>query len=158
LNDAAPLGAVVVAYLPGPPERFVPCLRSLERHGGAPVVAGGPGAAGLPSGLAAERHPDASVADLVGRAWERHRTHILLVCDPILVPPAFLMPALGIVADDIRAGTVSFFSNTAGYLSFPDGPARRLLEGHDEISITRSLRSLGPAAAPVGITPCWRSF
>jgi glycosyltransferase involved in cell wall biosynthesis len=50
------------------------------------------------------------------------------------------------MADDLRVASVSFFSNDAGFLSFPvrNEPAIRPPDGHDARSVTRLLRDLGP--------------
>ena len=154
--ESAP-GVVAAVYMAGHPDNFIPTLRSLAEHARVPVVVGGRGAdvaalAGLPPDLFAWSLPAVSPAEMVQRVWERHRADVLLVSDAVLVPPDFLSGAREIVARDIRAATVSFLSNTATYLSFPAGkPKLRVLDGHDERSITRLLRSLSPVLDPVPI-------
>src|SRR5205823_5291860 len=117
-------------------------------HVGVPVVVGGPhlDLASLPGDLFAWSLADVTPAGMVNRVWERHRGDVLFVSDAVLVPPDFLSGAREIVAGDLRAATVSFLSNTATYLSFPSTgkPMLRMPDGHDELSITRRLRSLSP--------------
>jgi glycosyltransferase involved in cell wall biosynthesis len=152
--ESAP-GVVAAVYMAGHPENFIPTLRSLEENARVPVVVGGQSVdlTCLPADLFAYSLPGVSPAEMVQRVWERHRADVLLVSDAVLVPPDFLSGAQEIVARDIRAATVSFLSNTAAYLSFPatGKPMLRILDGHDELSITRRLRSLSPVLDPVPI-------
>src|SRR5207249_10434722 len=141
--EGAP-GVVAAVWVADRPENFIPTLRSLAEHVRVPVVVGAVHAdlGGLPAGLFDHLLADVTPAELLGRAWERYRTDVLFVSDAVLLPPDFLSGARDIVAGDLRAGTVSFLSNTATYLSFPPGdkPLLRMLDGHDERSITRRLR------------------
>ncbi|HEY8202695.1 MAG TPA: hypothetical protein VII47_15245, partial [Actinomycetota bacterium] len=152
--EGAP-GVVAAVWVADRPENFIPTLRSLAEHIRVPVVLGGVHAdlAGLPAELFDYLLADVGPAELLRRVWERHRTDVLFVSDAVLVPPDFLRGAREIVAGDLRAGTVSFLSNTATYLSFPPGdrPMLRMLDGHDERSITHRLRSLSPVLDPVPI-------
>lgn len=152
--ESAP-GVVAAVWIADRPENFIPTLRSLVQHARVPVVVGGrhPDLAGLPRDLFAELLEDVTPAELVNRVWGRHRADVLFVSDAVVVPPDFLAGAREIGARDIRAGTVSFLSNTAAYLSFPpdDGPRLRMPDGHDEVSITRRLRSLSPVLDPVPV-------
>jgi glycosyltransferase involved in cell wall biosynthesis len=148
-------GDVVVAvYVKGDGHTFGPTLRSLAEHLEGPVVVGGRelDVATLPEGLYADALPGVTPAALVEETWRRHGTDVLVVSDAVMVPPGFLERARGIVEQDVRAATVSFFSNAAAYLSFPvpNKPVDRPLSG-DEISITRRLRSTSPAPNPVPI-------
>jgi glycosyltransferase involved in cell wall biosynthesis len=67
----------------------------------------------------------------------------------VIAPDAFLDRALNAVQDDMRVGTVSFFSNSAGHLSFPERNVAtvRGVDGADETMITRRLRENAPAPA-----------
>lgn len=84
--------------------------------------------------------------------------HVVVISEPIVVPPGFLDRALAAVEDDLRLATVSFLSNAAGSLSVPgrNTPMMHQVGPHDEVSITRSLRTLEPSpsfapiAGPVG--------
>ncbi|MGB8861575.1 MAG: glycosyltransferase [Ilumatobacteraceae bacterium] len=81
------------------------------------------------------------------------RPHLLIISEPVILPPAFLDRALAAIDDDIRIATVSFLSNAAGGLSVPQRnvPGLHQVGPHDEVSITRLLRTLepDPAAAPI---------
>ena len=85
----------------------------------------------------------------------RGRQHIVVVTEPVAVPPGLLDRALGALDADLRLASVSFLSNDAGYLSFPERnrPAMHQVDDLDERSITQRLRTLGPegplAAVPV---------
>ena len=75
---------------------------------------------------------------------------MLLMTSPVLVPPMGLGTALDGLADDARVASVSFLSNAAGHLSFPqkNQPTQYSLEGHDETTLTRLLREQRAAARP----------
>jgi len=82
---------------------------------------------------------------------------VLLMTAPVLVPETGLGTALEALAGDARVVSVSFLSNAAGHLSFPQKkPTHYSLEGHDETTLTRLLRSSepqldpAPLAAPAG--------
>ena len=74
--------------------------------------------------------------------------------EPCLLPPEPFLTALAWLADDLRYGSISFLSNAADFLSFPvrNFPQDRAPDGHDEVTITRRLRSLTPAAVPTPAT------
>jgi len=84
--------------------------------------------------------------------------HVVVISEPVVVPPGFLERAVAAVEDDLRLATVSFLSNAAGALSVPsrNSPMMHQVGPHDEVSITRSLRTLEPSpsfapiAGPVG--------
>lgn len=136
-------------------ERYRPTLRSLRTHVDLPVVLAAPDAALLDQfdDLGHDRLVCASAAHLVNDLWAKHGTSVLLVTDPVVVPEDFLDRALDMVAADLRVGTVSFFSNSADFLSFPhtNQPAIRVVEGHDETSVTRALRTRTPDLGAVPI-------
>ncbi len=95
----------------------------------------------------------ATGAELVNRVWVDHHLPVLAVSDAVTLPDDFLGPALALVSDELRIASVSFISNDAGLLSFPNRnhPAARMPEGHDAASVTRLLRSRGPTveATPI---------
>jgi len=97
--------------------------------------------------------PVGSVSELCNVVYAEQRTHLLVVDDVVVLPPAALDNALCWLNDDLRIATVSFLSNAADFLSFPTRnlPVGRPAGGHDEISITESLRSLSPDAVPAPI-------
>jgi glycosyltransferase involved in cell wall biosynthesis len=136
------------------PESFLPALRSLRAaYPDLAVYA----ASADPDGLTtlaeagAEPLPARSLADLVNRVREARDAHVLAIGDPVTVPGDFLSVALDLVAADPRVGTVSFLSNAAAFLSFPerDRPTIHQVGNADEVSLTRRLRADG--ADPVSI-------
>lgn len=153
-SDQAQLAAVAL-FVARSPERFLPTVRSLLRHVPLPVVVGAPLPAMLDTFavLPVERVNVISMAALINRLWAQGHRDLLAVSDAVLVPPDFVGPGLGILAGDLRVGTVSFFSNAAGYLSFPFrmNPRDRPPDGFDEVSVTRHLRSLDPPPDPAPI-------
>jgi glycosyltransferase involved in cell wall biosynthesis len=78
---------------------------------------------------------------------------VLLMTAPVLLPAMGLETSLDALASDARAASVSFLSNAAGHLSFPqrNRPTQYSLEGHDETTLTRLLRSSEPVPAPAPI-------
>ncbi|HEY5851874.1 MAG TPA: glycosyltransferase [Lysobacter sp.] len=78
---------------------------------------------------------------------------ILLVTAPVSVPTALLDRSVRWIQDDPRIATVSFLSNAAGYLSFPyrNTASSFSISGHDENSLTRSLRQLAPDSGMVPV-------
>lgn len=77
---------------------------------------------------------------------------------PVVVPEAPFERALAAIAADIRLASVSFFSNDANYLSFPqrNQPAGLVPSGYDERTLTRRLREIAvgqpivPLPVPAG--------
>jgi glycosyltransferase involved in cell wall biosynthesis len=78
---------------------------------------------------------------------------VLIMTSPVLVPSVGLGTALDALAADARVVSVSFLSNAAGHLSFPqrNRPTQYSLEGHDETTLTRLLRSSDPVLEPAPI-------
>jgi glycosyltransferase involved in cell wall biosynthesis len=78
---------------------------------------------------------------------------VLLMTAPVLLPEIGLGTATDAIAGDIRIAAVSFLSNAAGHLSFPNRnrPTQYSLEGHDETTLTRLLRSTEPVLRPAPI-------
>lgn len=133
---------------------FVPTLRSVFAHVDAPVVVGGPTDALLDAfdEFKLETRLTATPNFFVNELFADHHSHVLLITDPVVLPADFLEPAIAFVESDVRVASVSFFSNSADFLSFPYGrPILRPPEGHDETSLTRLLRSRSPSTAPVPI-------
>ena len=60
-----------------------------------------------------------SFADTVGSLPEAVRGPVLLMTSPVLVPEVGLGTALEALSGDARVVSVSFLSNAAGHLSFP---------------------------------------
>ncbi len=89
--------------------------------------------------------------DLVNAASDRWDLPVAACDEPVLVPVDAFTPALEAMDLDLRIAVVCFWSNAAGYLSFP---ARNVggshqIENLDESGITDRLRTLGPATRPV---------
>ena len=141
----------VVLYATGLSGRFGPVVHALRRSSVGPIIAGGAAAETVvgADAIVASR----SCAELVRSVHDRYGTHMLVVGEPVLVPPALLERALGFVEADQRVATVSFLSNAAGLASFPHRatPVGTSVSGHDAASITRRLRDLAPAFEPVSL-------
>lgn len=90
-----------------------------------------------------------SMRDLVAQ----RRLPVLAVTSPVLLPADGIGSATAILDDDARVAAVSFLSNAAGHLSFPhlDSQTPYSFEGHDETTLTRRLRSIGPELLPAPI-------
>ena len=90
--------------------------------------------------------PVGSVSELVNRVHAEHDAHVVAVNDAVELPPDPFGTALEWIDGDLRVATVSFLCNDADFLSFPvrNLPQGRPLDGFDEVSITRRLRSLSP--------------
>ncbi len=88
----------------------------------------------------------ATGAELVNQVWTDRHLPVLAVGDAVTLPDDFLGPALEMVTSEVRIATVSFISNDAALLSFPNrnSPTAHMPEGHDASSVTRLLRSRGP--------------
>jgi glycosyltransferase involved in cell wall biosynthesis len=95
-----------------------------------------------------------SFADTVGSLPEAVRGPVLLMTAPVLVPAMGLGTALEALDGDARVVSVSFLSNAAGHLSFPqkNKPTQYSLGGHDETTLTRLLRDTEPRIEPAPIS------
>jgi hypothetical protein len=95
-----------------------------------------------------------SVAQLINETYDQRHSSIIAINDAVVLPPNPFDTALQWIDDDLRVATVSFLSNASGSLSFPtrNHPEDRAPDGQDEVSITRRLRALAPAAKPTPIT------
>lgn len=159
-------GVVALVWMQHDPRLYDTTLASLRAaHPSLEIFAAGP--QGPSAGLdrwdvhhCAEPHLAAALASLSAPTWRQggSRRHVLLISAPVVVPPGFLDRAIPAVDDDLRTATVSFLSNAAGALSVPNrnAPMMHQVGPHDEVSITRQLRTLAPAppfapiAAPIG--------
>ena len=97
--------------------------------------------------------PVGSVAQLINETYATRRSHIIVVNDAVALPPEPFVVAQKWLRDDLRYSSVSFLSNAAEFLSFPNRnvPEARSPDGHDETSITRRLRSKKPVAGPAPV-------
>jgi glycosyltransferase involved in cell wall biosynthesis len=150
--SAAAVAALFVGTA-GDPGAWGNTVASLRRsHPEVQVVCGAPDPAPLEplTSAGAEVVAAASAAELANRVATLHSAHVLLVSAPAMFPDRALDPALAILADDRRVGTVSFLCDAAGFTCFPernrpvDGTGPGL--GADET--TRRLRSTAPPVAP----------
>lgn len=145
------VGAVMVR---GQPARYAPTVVSLQRLG-VPFFVGLPDGvdASALEGLGAEIRRAPSISALVNQAWDEDRCHVLAIDDAVLFAPGAMDAAVELVETDLRIATVSFFSNYAGFLSFPyrDGPAEHLGGLLNEATITDLLRSRSPVPPAVPI-------
>lgn len=91
--------------------------------------------------------------EVVRTIGTEHNRPLLVVTSPMLAPLDGFSSARAIMAADLRVASVSFLCNSAGHLSFPhrNTPNRFAVEGHDETSLTRTLRSTDPYLRPVPI-------
>ncbi len=155
LRDSA-LTAVV--YVGTHPERYLVGIRSLLDTTDVDVVVGCLYAQFLSTfaslGPRVSTCMVGSVSELCNVVYIQRRTHLAVVNEPCLLPPAPFATALTWLADDLRYSSVSFLSNAADFLSFPvrNLPMDRAPDGHDEVTLTRRLRSLSPAADATPVT------
>lgn len=153
-SDGPPNGERVVAalYVPEPlDEWWTVTARLLAGMGDVGVVVGGSWtqSAQALEDLGVDFVNAHSGASFMNTVWARHNTHLLAVSGGVVPMPGFLDLALCAISGDPRIGTVSFLSNDAGFLSFPHRNRSQLatMEGYDETSLTRRLRSLAPPPA-----------
>ncbi|CAM3246967.1 glycosyltransferase [Asticcacaulis taihuensis] len=85
---------------------------------------------------------------------EEKYNQVLLVTEPVVLSKDALEIATEWVARDARVATVSFLSNSAGYLSFPYRNTEHPVgpPGYNEMTLTRRLRTLPPMIEPVPIS------
>lgn len=95
-----------------------------------------------------------SPGSLVTEALSQRFNQVLLVTEPVVMPKDVLELASEWVASDPRFATVSFLSNSAGYLSFPYRNTEHPVgtPGHNETTLTHRLRSIKPLQPPVPIS------
>ncbi|MDR1264805.1 MAG: glycosyltransferase [Propionibacteriaceae bacterium] len=133
----------------GQPERWTASVKALCDNDVAVVALIGPGTVldwPEPYKVATTTAPLAQAVDqLVADGAEA----VLVAWSPVVAPLDPFGPALAAVGDDRRVATVSFLSNSASYLSFPDrnAPVPLAPNGHNEITLTRALRALPPQPA-----------
>lgn len=153
-EDRLPNDPIVAVFVPRHADAFLPTLRSVFAHLPLSVVLGSPDPSVLEvfGEFRLRSLVAPSAADLVNELWAESKRQILLVSDPVIVPPGFLDRATDLIDSDLRVASVSFFSNSADFLSFPYGqPVQRPPEGQDERTLTRLLRELPPEPTPAPI-------
>lgn len=94
-----------------------------------------------------------SAARFVDQVAASRRGDLLAVTAGVIPPRSLLARAHEVMTEDPRVGTVSFFSNDAGLLSFPNRNRPSVLGpgSLDQESITAQLRDLSPVPAFVDI-------
>ena len=106
-------------WIEGDPNLFVPTLRALRHaHPDLEINVPWPGT-GLPGELGLETvmaTDPSTMVEAVAQSWERH---VLLITNPVIVPPGLLDLAFPALDDDLPLGSISFLSNAAGGLSVP---------------------------------------
>jgi glycosyltransferase involved in cell wall biosynthesis len=94
-----------------------------------------------------------SFEDVVRSVGTQVDRPLLIVTAPMIAPLGGFSTARAIMSADMRVASVSFLCNAAGHLSFPhrNTPNRFAVEGHDETSLTRKLRTTDPQVRPAPI-------
>jgi glycosyltransferase involved in cell wall biosynthesis len=84
-----------------------------------------------------------SVVDALGEVFLRGHEAIAVVTSPVILPVDPFENASAWMLDDPRVGTISFLSNSAGYLSFPNRNTETPfgVDGHNETTLTALLRA-----------------
>lgn len=149
----------VLVWASTPPEYWIECLRaSRNLEGAGRIVVAMPNESELlhdvfPGGTVTTTSGSSLPSELTSLENETDFDAVLLVHAPVVFPPTALERSASWIRNDPRIGTVSFFSNSAGYLSLPningEIPIPRP-EGHNERTLTSLLRT-GPDSGPVPI-------
>lgn len=154
-------GGVVAAIFVGEhPELFLPTLATLRRtHPDLPVVVGAPHSTDLAEleALGAGVVRTATPAGVFNAAARRPEAEdgLLVIGEPVLLPPGTLAAAAKLQRDDARVATVSFWSNAAGPLSFPfwgTPSSHHLGNSLDEQVVSERLRARSPE---LGVVPLY---
>lgn len=142
----------IAIFVSSDPKTWIPTFQSIARwYPNAPIYLGLTQMDGSDvvdstvqqMGISIEKKHVTSVSDLLNWVYLTTLQHVLLVSAPILFVEGLLDPAVKIASADLRCSSVSFFSNAAGYLSFPNRnlPSFHQVEGLDESIINSRLRS-----------------
>jgi glycosyltransferase involved in cell wall biosynthesis len=148
---------VCAVFVSGPVEPWVSTLASIRKElPRTRTVVGSPDPSPLVEHVlpTVEQRVAHSVAQFVNELHDAYPfAHIFLLAWPVVLPPDPLDIALGLADADLRCSCVCFFSNAAGYLSFPhrDSPSIHQIDDLDEQMITRKLRHAGDDLPPVAI-------
>ena len=159
VNVVEPKGLGILIWAWHRPERWIETFRSACKIGRAADVT-----VALPEnnqdinlepfhsvGIRAKGLPEA-----VEKIFLSGFQQILVIWSPIVMPLNGLDRAVAWMNADPRIGTVSFLSNSAGYLSFPhhNTEVSGCIEGHNEQTLTAALRKTGPDQGAVPIPVC----
>ncbi|MDX6254818.1 MAG: hypothetical protein QOJ11_1152 [Frankiales bacterium] len=140
-------------------DAYLPTLRSLRlSEADTPLFVFGPAADTWESRpelsrANAELVKAANLAEAITRVAEEYpEAHLLLVTEPVILPPAPVTRALQMAADH-RVASVSLFSNAAAFLSLPyrNTPVPHAVASIDEAGVTKMLRRMTPAPVPTPI-------
>ena len=95
----------------------------------------------------------ATLAEAVRAVSEDGARHVLAIGDGAAFPPGALDAALDALRADVRIASISFWSNAAGWLSFPrvGVPLYQPPPGFDAPTLTRALRDVTPPLSPTPI-------
>lgn len=154
--------AVVAVVLVGDdPSEWWASLFSLTRAGVAVIALSPVSRDVLLNGQALDvQVRDWTLAQAIDNVTESDHVAVAVVTAPVVVPDKAFDHAVGIAEQDGRVCTISFLSNNAGYLSFPDrnSPSGLAPVGHDENTVTRQLRRstrlVDPTPIPVPAGSC----
>ena len=167
-NDFSYLESIAaLIWVQDSPESLIPTIRSLVTAApGIQIFIGGPSdyeiLCKLFESLVGDSRTlfsvDGTLSSAIKLCSLEFTRHVLVISAPIVMPPKALERAINALNDDLRLASVSFLSNAAGAFSVPhrNTPVFHQVGVHDEISITRLLRTLLPAptmvhvAAPTG--------
>lgn len=152
-------GLAALVWVTGRPEHWVECVRALQSvYGISETILATPSDyRGLHEIYAdydvALRDEPSFTSALSKLNDDTDFDQVLVIHLPVILPKDALVRASSWMQNEPRIGTVSFLSNSSGYLSFPvlngEIPVPRP-EGHDQSSITAMLRK-EPDSGPVPI-------
>ncbi|MDQ6522238.1 glycosyltransferase [Nocardioides sp. LHD-245] len=143
-----------VVWTGGPPASWLPTItRLLEVSDISDVVVATNDDLGLPEHPRLRTVLAPSFGAVVHEVASAGANPLLVVTGPVLVPRDGFVTSREIMSGDLRVASVSFLCNAAGHLSFPHRnlARRHAIEGHDETSLTRLLRTRDPAVRPAPI-------
>jgi glycosyltransferase involved in cell wall biosynthesis len=159
VDDSDPIvidpAVTVVMFVADSPERWLLSVRSVLRKTRYRIVVGVlyPIHGSAFDGIDDERLSwggVGSVSELIDRTYGATGGHVLVINDAVSLPDEPFRTALEWVQADLRVATVSFLGNASGALSFPlrNSPVGRPPDGHDEQSVTRTIRASLPRQRP----------
>lgn len=136
------------------PDTWLAAIKSLRDCGVSIIALVEPSAVVPTAFLESVVLSEGSLADAVSAAVLDGAEAVLVAHSPVVVPPEAFTPGLDLLRRDIRIATVSFWSNSASYLSYPqrNAPGPLPPNGHNERTITAALRRDGSAAHGLGAT------
>lgn len=148
-------GALALLCWSGPVTGWAPTVQSMRRAGLPMRMVVDAASADAATELYGRSGVDvvvASAAEALDAAVADGWGAVLVVTNPVIVPPEPLGPASRLLVEDPRVATVSFLSNHGGHLSFPrrNRPDGIVAAGQDETTMTSALRAVpGHAGVPL---------